>query len=282
MSMAASFSFELLKLRKRPATWVLAVIMVLFVFFFDYFQFYSAITALEEGGQDPTGQITDVEEFKNYLLPASVTVNVAGLLSFFGGPFALIIGALSAGSEYGWGTLKTSLTQRPGRLSILAGKFLAVGVAVAGLSVLALGAGAVSSYVVAGLFEGPVDWPGFGNVLKGLGIIWLILGAWASLGVFLALIFRGTALAIGLGLIYGLVIESLIFGFSETSRIIEALTYVLLGRNGGDLANSLGDAPRAFTSPEAVDPAQAALVLAGYVVLLLITAALVFRWRDVT
>lgn len=206
--MLASLSFELLKLRKRMAVWVLDAILVFFVLFFDYFQFYSAIESLEAGGIDPTGQISDVREFREYLLPGSVTVNVAGLLSFFGGPIALILGALAAGSEYGWGTLKTTLTQRPGRLSILSGKVLAMGVVVAVLSLLALGAGAIGSYVVAGLFEEPVDWPTLGNVLKGLGVIWLILGAWASLGVFLALIFQGTALPIGLGLVYGLVIET--------------------------------------------------------------------------
>ena len=280
--MVASFSFELLKLRKRPSTWVLGVILILMVLFFDYYQFYSSIVSLEKGGDDPTGQITNVREFKEYLLPGSVTVNVAGLLSFFGGPIALILGTLAVGGEYGWGTLKTTLTQRPGRLAVLLGKLLAVGVVLAGFSLLALGAGAAGSYAMANLFDKPVDWPAAGNILKGLGIIWLILGAWASLGMFLATLFKGTALAIGLGLIYGLAIENLIFGFSDQSKIIEALTKVLLIRNGGDLANSLGNAPQAFSSPEPIDPSQAALVLISYVIGLLFIAALAFRHTDVT
>ena len=76
--MISSFTFELLKLRKRPSTWVLGLFLVLIVLFFDYYQFYSAITSLEAGGSDPTQQVTDVGEFKEYLLPASVTVNVSG------------------------------------------------------------------------------------------------------------------------------------------------------------------------------------------------------------
>jgi ABC-type transport system involved in multi-copper enzyme maturation permease subunit len=280
--MAASFSFGLLKLRKRPAVWVLGAILVFMVVFFDCFQFYSAIRSLEEGGNDPTGQITNVREFEEYLLPGSVPVNVAGLLSSFGGPVALILGALAAGSEYGWGTLKTALTQRPGRLAVLLGEFLAAGIVLAVYSLLVLGTGALGSYVVAGLLDEPVHWPTAGSILKGIAVILLIQAAWASLGVFLAILFRGTALAIGLGLVYGLAIENLIFGFSDQSKIIEALTNVLLIKNGGDLANSSGSVPQAFISPDPTKPAQAALVLAGYVFCLLLIAALVFRRRDVT
>ena len=279
--MAASFSFELLKLRKRVAVWALGVILVFMVAFFDYFQFYSSIVSLQEGDTGPTGQITNVQQFEEYLLPGNITVNVAGLLSFFGGPIALILGALSAGSEYGWGTLKTALTQRPGRISVLAGKLLAVGAVLFVFSLLALGTGALSSYVVAGLLEEPVNWPAAGNILKGLGIIWLILGAWASVGIFLSILFQGTALAIGLGLVYGLAIENLIFGFSEQSKVIEAISKVLLIRNGGELANSLGETPQAFSSPDPVDPTQAALVLGGYVLVLLLITALLLRQRDV-
>jgi ABC-type transport system involved in multi-copper enzyme maturation permease subunit len=165
---------------------------------------------------------------------------------------------------------------------VLLGKLLAVGLVVALYSLLALGAGAIGSYAAASLFDRPVDWPSASNLLEGLGVIWLVLAAWASLGVFLATLFRGTALAIGLGLVYGLAVEGLIFGFSDQSRIMDAITYVLLGRNGRELANSLGEAPQSFSSPDPVDPTQAALVLAGYVLGLLLIAAVLFRKRDVT
>lgn len=144
--MAASLSFELLKLCKRPATWVLAAILVLLIVFFDYFQFYSIVTAVEEGGDDPSGLVAgNVEEFRDYLLPQSVPINVPGLLSQFGGSLALILGALAAGSEYGWGTLKTALTQGLGRTSILLSKLLAVGIVLFAFALLALTTGALSS-----------------------------------------------------------------------------------------------------------------------------------------
>lgn len=279
--MFAVLSFELLKLRKRPAVWVLGAVLVLVVLVFDYYSFYSAIRSVEGGGEDPTRQISDVGEFKAYLLPASVTVNVAGLLAQFGGPVALILGALAAGGEYGWGTLKTGLTQRTGRLAFISGKLAAVGAVLAVYALLALGAGAVGSSVVAGFLDEPVDWPPVAGLLRGLGVVWLVLGAWASLGLFLATLFRGTAMAIGLGLIHGLAIEGLVLGFSENNRFMQAAARVLLTRNGGELANSLGDVPRAFLSPDPVEPAGAALVLGGYVIVPLVVAAIVFLRRDV-
>lgn len=280
--MVAALSFELHKFAKRPSTWVLGAILVLVIAFFDYFQFYSSVATLEKGGNDPTGQINNVQQFREYLLPSSVTVNVAGLLSIFGGPIALILGALAAGSEYDWGTVKTVLTQGLRRLDVFSSKLLAVGIVIAIFALLSLATGAVSSYVVAGLLEEPVEWPSFGAVLQGFGAIWLILGAWASVGIFLATLFRGTALAIGLGLVYGLAIEGLLFNLSDKSEIIEAITNALLAKNGGDLANSLGNPPEAFTAPDPADPTQAALVLAAYLIGLLLISILVFKRRDVT
>lgn len=279
--MAASLRTELFKLRKRPATWVLGAILIFVVIFFDYFQFYSSVASLEEGGTDPTGQITNVQEFREYLLPQSFTVNVPGLLSQFGGPVALILGALAAGSEYGWGTFKTALTQGLGRLKVFSSKLLAVGIVLAVFSLLVLGAGAVASYVVAGLLEASIMWPSVGKILQAFGVTWLIFGAWASVGIFLAMLFRSTALAIGLGLVWGLVVENLIFGFSEQSEIIDALTNILLITNGGTLANSLGDPPQAFTAPDPAEPVQTLIVLCVYLVGLLVLSTLFFRGRDV-
>ena len=37
---------------------------------------------------------------------------------FFGGVLALMLGVLTLGSEYGWGTLRTLFTQGPGRLRV--------------------------------------------------------------------------------------------------------------------------------------------------------------------
>lgn len=280
--MAASLSTELLKLRKRPATWILAAVLIFLIIFFDYFQFYLTVSAIEEEGGQSAAGLGDVNELRDYILPQAVDMNVPGLLSQFGGPVALILGALAAGSEYGWGTLKTSLTQGLGRLSVLGSRILAIAIVLIAFALVVLAVGAAASYVVASLLEADVSWPSAFALLKSIGVTCLIFGAWASLGIFLATLFRGTALAIGIGLVWGVVVESVIFGFSAQSEIMEALTRILLARNGGELANSLGDAPAAFSVPDPGEPWQAALVLALYVLVPLVLTALLLKRRDIS
>jgi hypothetical protein len=52
------------------------------------------------GGGDPGQILADV-------LPGRLVPNTLGGFPMFAGAIALIVGALVAGSEYGWGTLKT-------------------------------------------------------------------------------------------------------------------------------------------------------------------------------
>ena len=62
--------------------------------------------------------------------------------------FSVIMGAMAAGSEYGWGTLKTVLSQRPGKLAMLSGKLLALALLLLVFVVRGLAAGAAGSLVV--------------------------------------------------------------------------------------------------------------------------------------
>ena len=47
-------------------------------------------------------------------LPDQLVINTIGGFPVFAGALALVLGALMFGGEYGWGTVKTILTQRPG------------------------------------------------------------------------------------------------------------------------------------------------------------------------
>lgn len=201
---------------------------------------------------------------------------------------ALVLGALSVGSEYGWHTLKLALTQRPGRLSFLCGKFLAVGAVLAVVTLLALLASAASSYAVAMLQGGPTNWPLPAEVLKGFAAGWLILVAFAALGFFLAILLKGSAPAIAIGLLYALVVQDLFLPLASfQSETAARFSRVLPGRNAGDLAGYFGGSRQAAQASglppglEPVDPSQAALVLAAYVVIFLSTSMLLFWRRDV-
>ena len=275
--MIASIGVELLKLRKRPSTWSLGLVSVALVILFGYLVSYFFIVGVE--GNPPP----EAEAFLPNLYPESFLSNVLSLFAGgLGGAIALILGALAVGSEYGWDTLKFSLTQRPTKLTFFAGKLLAVGVVLALFTLLMLAVGAASSYAVAGLRDAPVDWPPLWEVTKALGAGWLVLAVFAAMGLFLATLFRGSGLAIGLGLVYLLVLEGLFLSLPVENETFQSISKTLPGRNALDLTLAFGDAPQPFPMPGGtIEPAQAALVLAAYLVGLLALAALLFHRREV-
>jgi hypothetical protein len=105
--MIRSVAAELLVARKRASSWVLMGIWVLLGILFAYVTPYLSIAGGSQG-QPPPPLAT--------LLPERLADNLLGGFPFFGGVIALMLGVLAVGSEYGWDTLKTLLTQRAGRL----------------------------------------------------------------------------------------------------------------------------------------------------------------------
>ncbi|QIN80325.1 ABC transporter permease subunit [Rubrobacter marinus] len=225
------------------------------------------------------------EQQLNALLPESLLSNLFGSGVFgIGGAIALIFGALAAGSEYGWGTLKSVLSQRPGRLGVLLGKLAALGLFLLLFVLLALSAAALGSFAVARLEEAAVDWPSVGELFRGFGAGALILLVWGSLGFALAVLFRGTALAIGLGLAYALAVENILATLPIEGDTFERIRKATLGENTLGLSNSFGSPfPEGFGVPEPlVEPERAVLVLSAYAVGFVLLAALLLWRRDVT
>lgn len=274
--MGASFGVELLKLRKRPATWVLGLVFAALVILFGYLLNY-VLFANADGELLP-----EAEQFLASLYPGNVLPTVLQSFGDFGAAVALILGALAVGSEYGWETLKLSLTQRLSRISFFSGKLLAVGVVLTLFTLLMFAVGAISSYVVANLQDASIDWPSFVEAAKALGAGWLILAVFAAMGVFLAALFRGSGLAIGLGLVYLLVLEGLFLAIPAESETFRTISKALPVRNVRDLTVSFGETPQGFVPPGGlIEPAQAALMLGAYVIGFSILAALLFQRRDV-
>jgi ABC-type transport system involved in multi-copper enzyme maturation permease subunit len=274
-----SVTAELLIVRKRSSTWILlgiwSVLAVLFAYVIPYVEY------LNGSGPGPRS----LEQ----LLPAQLAGNLVEGFPFFGGVIALMLGVLGLGSEYGWGTLKTLFIQREGRLRVFGAKLLALGAVLVPfvLSVFALGAGA--SYVIA-LSEGSdVDWPSAWLLVRAMGAGWLILAVWASFGLLLAAVSRGTSLAIGVGILYALVIEGLISAFADAVSFLEPVTEFFLRANAYSLVKELGlsvseaagNGPGAFSGPY-VATGQALLVLVAYMVAFLALSGLLIRRRDVT
>jgi ABC-2 type transport system permease protein len=273
--MSASVSAELLILRKRAATWTLLGIWT----FLGGFAAYVLPYALDP--QDaPLGLVE--------LLPESLAGNLISGFPFFGGVFALILGVFALGSEYGWDTLKTLFVQGPSRTSVFASKLAALGIVLVAFVLLPFAAGAIASVVIAQIEGAAIDWPSAWLLARAMGAGWLILAAWAALGVLLGVVTRGTSLAIGLGILYGLVAEGLLSAFADSVSVLEPLTQVFLRANGYSIATALGapaagiadSGPGSFSGPF-VGSVQALGVLGAFVLAFAALAAFLLHRRDV-
>jgi ABC-type transport system involved in multi-copper enzyme maturation permease subunit len=214
--MIGSVGAELLLMRKRASTWVLLGIWAALALLFAYVVAY--VTYLNGTGR----------ESLDVLLPQSLVGTLLAGFPFFGGVLALMLGVLTFGSEYGWGTLKTVFTQGPGRVEVFGAKLVAVGVALVAFVLVVFALGALASVAIA-LREGAdIVWPELGLLLRGFLVGWLLLAVWAGLGVLLAVLSRGTALATGIGILWALVVEGLLSALASQVGVLDRLVELFL------------------------------------------------------
>ena len=282
--MSGSYRAELLKLLRWPAMWILAAVLLVlsqvFGYLIPYVAYRSGGGSGFAAGETPAQLLAD-------LLPGRLVPNTLGGFPLFAGAIALILGALVAASEYGWGTLKTILVQRPRRPSLLAGKLLSMATATLALVVAVFAVNALWSWVIAATEGRPAGWPSVLDLGRGIGAGWLILGMWGLFGAFLGILFRSTSLAVGLGLVWALAVENLVRGFAGLLGFLDAFQRGLPGVNAGSLVASLGAAtleqPGGTPGVTAVvSGPQALVVLGAYVVVLTLAAGIALQRQDVT
>jgi ABC-2 type transport system permease protein len=281
-AVAGSFSAELLKLRKRPAVWVLIGVVLLLTQVFGYILPYSSYAT---GGANNQTQGVDPRQVLAGVLPGELVPTSLGGLPVFAGALALVLGALVAGSDYGWGTMQTALTQRPTRLALYGGKLLAL--AAVALFVVAA-TFAVDALVATGIAVAesePLDYPSLAALARGLGSGWLIVGMWSAFGALLGFAFRSVALPIGLGVVWVLGVENLISGVADSLLTgLRPLRDLLPGVNAGSLVWALGpgSGDPAPGVVDAVGGTRAVLSLAVYVAVFMVAGGWLLRRRDVT
>jgi ABC-2 type transport system permease protein len=271
-----SLRAELLVLRRRASTWILLGIWVTLALVFAYVVPYATYL----NGSNPDS-LTDV-------LPENLVGTLMGGFPFFGGVLALMLGVLTFGSEYGWGTLKTLFTQRPGRLHVFGAKLLALAATLVAFVLVLFALGALASYAIAVREGAEASWPSMWLLLRGLAAGWLILAVWAGFGVLLAVLFRGTALAVGVGILYAFVVEGLLSALATQVNVLDPLVELFVRASGYSLIVGLGasleDAgdrgPGSFSGPF-VGGEQALLVLVSYLAVFVLVAGWRFRRRDV-
>jgi hypothetical protein len=225
---------ELRRLLRWPATWVLGgvwiTLNILFTYVFDWISYR-------------TGQTTGPAEAGvrlEALLPGAVPDVLAQGMPMFGGAIVMILGALAVGSGYGWGTWKTVYTQGPSRAAAFGGTLLTLLVLVAGLVLATIGLDFAMSSVIAAVEGGSAALPGLADLATSYGGAVLILAMWTAGGVLLGVLARGPALAVGLGLVWSLVVENLLRGVANALPSIEGITDRMPGSSAGSVAGALG------------------------------------------
>ena len=273
---------QLFALVRRPAAWTIVAAMIVlnqvFSFLIPYISYSSSDPSGFDAGSTP-------EELLAGMLPAQIVPNTLGGFPVFAGALALALGALVLGSEYGWGTFKTIVTQRPGRLSVLAGQLLAVFTFLAGTVLVLFALSALTSTGIA-LAEGEsATPPGFRHLAEGYAGGVLILSMWAGIGAALAVALRSVALPVGLGMVWALGIENLVSAMARSMlSALEPIRDVLPGVNAGSLVAAL--TPERIGSPppgvaDTVSSTQALTTLGAYVLVAVVIAAWSHQRRDV-
>lgn len=283
--MTGSFLAEILKLRKRPATWVLLGVTLALELLFGYLLPYSSWVTSDQNFQT---QGLDPQAVLSGTLPAELVPTSLGGFPVFAGALALILGALAAGSEYGWGTMQTALTQRPTRLAVYGGKLAALAAATLAVVLAVFAVNAVTAGLIATLESRPLDYPSLAALAEGVGSGWLIMGMWCGLGAVLGFAFRGVALPVGLGVVWVLGVENLVSAVADSLLTgLRPLRDLLPGVNAGSLVWSLAPGGGASGEPppgviDAVSGGRASIALATYVLGFAVAGALLARRRDVT
>jgi len=279
--MIGSIRAELLVLSRRAATWVLLGCWVALAAFFGYILPYITWRNGDAGNRGDRDLLD--------MLPENLIGNMLGGFPFFGGVLVLILGVLAVGSDYGWSTWKTLFTQKPGRLQVFGAKVIALGIWIVPFVALSFLAGAIASPIIANTENAAMNWPDAWLIVRGLAAGWLVMATWAALGVLLGILSRGTALAIGLGILYGLVVEGLISALFDQVSLLKPVIDFLLRANAYSLVTVLGasqeqaqaNGPGAFGGPF-VGGMQATIVLGLELLAFVGIAAWTLRRRDVS
>jgi ABC-type transport system involved in multi-copper enzyme maturation permease subunit len=269
---------ELRRLLRWPAAWVLfgvwTALDITFLYVFNWISYRTGTTA------GPADRGVDV----GVLLPAAVPDVLTQGMPMFGGAIVMILGALAVGSGYGWGTWKTVLTQGPGRAAAFGGTVAALGTLVVGLVVVTVGVDLTLSSLIAAIEGRSGALPGLVDLARSGGGAVLLLGMWTMAGVLVGVLARGPALAVGLGLVWSLVVENLLRGVASLVPGMPAVTDHLPGTAAGSLARALGAAGDAEGgAPGVLDTlagAPATVWALGYLAGFAALSVLLVRRRD--
>ncbi|MFD8244480.1 ABC transporter permease [Nocardia sp. NPDC059691] len=275
----ASTNAEMLRLRKWPAFWIVLGTWILLNLTFAYLFNYLAYTS---GESSRMSNGLPREALLRQLLPAAVPEVFTQGMAMFGGALMLILGALTVGSGYGWGTWKTIYTQGPSRVQAVAAVVVSLATVVVALVCAAFVVDIAVAALIAASQSQALTMPALDRSLLGISTGVAILGMWTLAGALIGAIARGPALAVGLGLVWVLVVENLLRGVAGIFAPIQVVTDHLPGTAAGSLAGAMRtvDGPATPGVLQILSRTESLVVLAVYSVLFAVGTIRLMRRRD--
>ncbi len=260
---------SLLKLVKRPATWVVLAILL------------ALIAMVFIGLAASAGQLTDATDQMQVMLllsfPNAYTVLVGFILSF-GGLLAVTYGAAVIGADWAWGTIRSIVARGENRVRYTVITFIAIAVVLAFGVLIAFGIGAVLAVVAAGIAETGTDGATDPDTLRALPELlartWLGVSQQAAIGFAIAMLFRSQLAGIGAGLA---------FYFAEIFLVMVPLAREVLPYFPFNVANAVvstadGFGDGGFGSTVAISSDTAIVWSVGYLAIAVAIASLA-AWR---
>ena len=228
------------------------------------------------------------DEFRAvFVMPDSISGAVEAAM-FIGPILVMILAVSSIGSEYGLGTLRTTLTRGTGRWQLMASRMILL-VLAAAAGLLAVGVAAAVASVVAAVIP-PGEDGGIADSGRWLdaaimfGKAVYALAPYIALGILLAVLTQstGTGLAASLGYY---VVELIVVPILGNYERVDWIRDAVLGHNvSAWLQTGFVEVELDAAAAEAAsqpDPLQAFLVILAYTIVLAGAAFWLFQHRDV-
>lgn len=269
---------ELLKLWKRPAFRILALITVALVLVQYYIVSYISYRIT-----DPTSYPAPSIVLGAYS-PDQVVRIVIGQVTTEGPIIGIVLGAVLAGSEYRWGTVKTVLIQQPSRLAVYLAQVITLLISASSLVFTFFTAGGIGSVAITLLAGAPLTPPSYPWLVRGIGDSWTILAVWTMWGGLWATLLRGVGPGIAAGYAW-ITIDGFLSQVYPLSNTVAAIDKVMPfsidlaiqmsfpppGQVGNQLAVGLA-AGNAYAGP---------WILVAYLIGLILIGAITVRRRDI-
>jgi ABC-2 type transport system permease protein len=285
---------EIYRLRRRWMSWIiLGLVAGMALLFYEliYVTLTAQLQLLRSGNlpanAGPSGPeaIAQLEDTLQQVRPAHIAEFGVSLVAGLGAVMLIVFSASHMGTEFGWGTLRTSLASGLSRDAFLATKFVSAALYAVVFTFVGVAAAIVASFAVS-------TQAGFGT--SGFDVGTVLSAAWRTayaflpyiaLASFIALLSRSSGAGIAAGLVIYFaesIVMQLLISFDRDyvtiadlgiSRNVSSLSRISVTVAGSNAQNSGVPLP---------DQAQAALVLAAWTALFIVLAFWRLRTRDIT